>query len=528
MMIYDFPDDSLVESVGMPNRRAGEKFYNPASPDDIATFKTLTYLPDDGSLAYATSADLTNAIDKWLSGHDGAHYDINRMNNGMRSAMIVTMDTPRGTENYIYYSKDNGRPSGKITDIPAGVIPDHGGYKYRSRSAQGEALKLKPSDVITSTSPMTPSEIADSLDSAKNDPQTAVPATMMQDYLRALIAGTGNGYVIKGGAVYAAAFQNYLGEYGSPIALVTDQFSGQTSKRELEQALSGGENISEGGIIFNRSTSEKLIDSFVEGLTWKIGVSTKAQGKGAAASVAGLYDTLTKNAHLFTDGFMSQPKVQEFKSIVTALVEKNQRDGPLDLAVDRGIISAADAENIRNGLQPANRDKWKPTSAVQDLMNEWGAREAPGKYDPAKHALAAVAKELADDLNEEGFSDTMAQILNHASVVQMNFDSTVKGEDFICKGYMLIWPPSFDGTIVFDASKNYSSTNIKGKMCFKIGKGAALLPDPDESFRVNTPRMTIAQKALDARKKEKQMRTGEQPKSKPTTDGLPLGRRKKQ
>jgi hypothetical protein len=73
------------------------------------------------------------------------------------------------------------------------------------------------------------------------------------------------------------------------------------------------------------------------------------------------------------------------------------------------------------------------------------------------------------------------------------------------KHFQLIWPPKFEGKINFYSGKNFSATEIKGKLGFKIVKSAAdTVPEPDESLQAPT----LAQTEIKARKKAAERAVG--------------------
>ncbi len=54
-------------------------------------------------------------------------------------------------------------------------------------------------------------------------------------------------------------------------------------------------------------------------------------------------------------------------------------------------------------------------------------------------------------------------------MVQVKATLKTSGDGAHYSDFNVIWPPAFTGTILFDASKNYSaSAKPGGKICFKI------------------------------------------------------------
>jgi hypothetical protein len=268
---------------------------------------------------------------------------------------------------------------------------------------------------------------------------------------------------------------------------------------------------------------------------YEIMISTKAKTGGAAASLKGLYDTINDKSDKFSPGFWRGAKAKKFKNIITTIMESSAIDGVLDVASTEGLISAVDKNRILSGLA-AERDRsavFKPTRVLSDYMSQYGANTNHPSYSAAKHALASVARQLTDKLNDEDYTDIVKQILNHANIVQMYFNAIPKGEDLICKGFTLVWPPQFDGKIHFYSGKVFSATEIKGRLGFKIGKGAQLVDDPDDSLRAPTGDIARARAARAAEKAAdvavgKITKKGERDVRDPTVkDVTALGRTKK-
>lgn len=472
----------LFESRGFVARRSGDEYVDPTNRSDIATYRGLTLLPAEG-LSYETYDEMMSAFSEWKSSADGKVYEINTPIRSMTAAMIVNMDTERGPEHYVLFTKDLNRMEGKLTNIPANVIPGHGGYVMNRDVSTSERSGLKPAEIIKSSSPVNANQVPALLDAARPTAGDAA-VDQMQGYLRALISGNGDGYVISGGAANAKLHQKYLGEWASPIAMMTGQFESSSSLEEIQDVMTKGQSIGSAKIAYNTNPGEALFDSSLVVKPYEIMISTKAKTGGAAASLKGLNDAMTKNSADFPEGFWEDSKAARFKDIVSTIMTKSAIDGVLDVATSEDIINPGDAARIRSGLALVRKVKFEPTPDLSDLMGNYAANSNHPMYDPAKHALASVARALTDKLNDEDFTDIVKQVLNHANVVQMYFHAVAKGQDLVCKGFELVWPPRFVGEIKFHSGKSFSATEIKGRLGFKIGTGAKMVDEPDDSLKV--------------------------------------------
>jgi hypothetical protein len=471
----------IVESRGFVARKPGDEYVDPSNRTDIATFQGLTLLPESG-IEFDTHDELLAALTQFENTVDGKIFKLNAPIRSMKAAMIVNMDTPRGLEHYVLLTKDISKLEGKLTNIPAGVIPGHGGYVMNRDVSLSERAGLKPAEVVKSDNPISPSAVAGLLNVARATAgDTAV--NQMQEYLTALAKNNGTGYVIKGGAEFVKLHQKYLGEWASPIALITGQFEPSSQLSQIEDVMLDGASVSTGKIVYNTNAAEALFDSLVKIGIVEILISSKAaKGGGAAASLKGIQTAINRETDRFDPEFWKDSKVAKFKNVVNTIMENSAIDGLLKVATQEDLIPASDIEKIKNGLVSKTK-QFVTSDAIEDMKSEYAANTNHPQYDPAKHAFAALARRLVNKLNSEDYTAIIRQILNNANVIQMYFDATPKGPDLICKGFKLVWPPQFDGQIKFYSGKFFSATEIKGRLGFKIGTGAAMIEPPDESLK---------------------------------------------
>ena len=483
---------SINESRGFIARSPGDQFIDPTNSEDIATFQGLTLIPDpytNHKTAFESSDEFIKIYNDWKNNTDGTVFEINRPNKSICAAMIINMDTQRGLEHYVLFTRDNGNLTSKLTNIPANLIPNQGGYVLNKGSSLSERSGLKPSDIIKSTKIVSIDQVAELLNAGRESAGD-IAVDQMQDYLNALADGNGDNFIIKNSADNIRLHQKYLGEWAAPIALITDQFEPKGQLEKIEEHMTGGESIRNGKISFNTNPSEALFDSAVLiGNQHQILISSKAKTGGAAASLQGLYDIITKEDNTLPTGFWSQPKAEKFKKIITEIMSKSSIAGILDVSIEEGLIDIADKNAILAGLQ-YDRNKtgnFKPTKTLSDYMDDYAANINHPQYSQTKHALSAIASKLCKKLNDENYTSIIKQLLNHANVVQMYFNASVSGKDIICKGFKLIWPAKFDGQIKFHSGKAFSATSIKGRIGFKIGSGSTVDNDQDESLTASLP-----------------------------------------
>lgn len=497
----------LNESRGFAARKPGDQFIDPTNTQDVATFMGLTLLPSSGQDSFETHQEFLDAYQDWQdeNSNNQTIYELNKPISVIRSAMIVNMDTPRGPESFVMFTRDNRRLEGKLTDIPPHIIDNHGGYVLNRATSLSERAGLKPSDVLSGKKAYSPKQVADLLDAARSTAGDQA-VDQMQGYLEALANKNGQDYVIVNGAKNASLHQKYLGEWAAPIALITAQFDPKSQLPELEDAILEGNSIKNAKIIYNTNVSEALFDSLIDLKGLQILISSKAhKGGGAAASLKGLYDTIHQKHDQFPDEFWQNDKHIKFKDIVDTIMTNSSIDGILELARSEKIIPIKDVGIIKTLIADNETDSSKLSKQTQELLADYAANQNHPQYNAGKHALASIARNLCKKLNNENFTDVAKAILNKSNVVQMMFITKIQGQDLIAKGFHLIWPPNFDGNIKFYSGKAFSATEIKGRLCFKISRSAAdEIPEPDPSL--TAPSLTKLE--LSKKKREAELAVG--------------------
>ena len=520
----------LTESRGFAARQVGDSFVDPQNPGDTATFEGLEFLPAKEP-AYADHDVFLKAYKTWRTRNQtkSTIYEINNVRTVSKAAMVVRMQSERGTELFVLFTVDNANPEGKLTSIPAHVVSDtHGGYVLNRQTSLSERAGVKPSDVLASRKQYKPTQVAELLDAARPTAGDQV-VDQMQSYLSALANKKGANFVIKDGAQYASLHQKYLGEWAAPIALITGAFDPKHQITQIQDNMLDGEPVRLGKIEYNLSPTAALFDSSVVVKGMHVHISSKAhKGGGAAASLKSMYDTIHKNLDKFDPNFWRTKKHKEFRQIVEEINQKSAPEGVLSLAVSQGIIPASEPDKILRLIQDSGA-KVTLQRPVKTLMASYAANEQHPQYNPGKHAVAAIAKKLSDELNSVDYTNVAKTILSMSNVVQMSFVTGVSGKDLVAKGFHLIWPPEFDGKVYFYSAKNFSATEIKGKLGFKISV-TRVTEEPDPSLQVPslTAQQKKAQKTQAERAVGKIVRKGERDvRDVKVPDQIALGRAKK-
>lgn len=522
--------EPLSESRGFAARKLGDEFVDPQNPGDLATFQGLTLIPEN-AVAYDSQEEFHKAYNRWLtrSSKNSTVYEINKFRSVIRAAMVVNLQTSRGMERFVLFTLDNKTPEGKITSIPPHVVaPNHGGYVLNRATSLSERAGVKPSDVLHTRKQYKISEVSALLDGARNTAGDLV-VDQMQSYLTALASKKGNNFVIKDGAKYASLHQKYLGEWAAPIALITSAFEPKHNITLIQDNMLDGEPLRLGKVEYNQNPTDTLYDSSVVVKGSRVHISSKAhKGGGAAASLKGIHETIQKNLSKFDPNFWRSKKHKQFRKIVDDIILKSAPDGVLELAVEQGIIPATEPPKVTKLINDSSA-KVSFHRDVRALMAGYAANEKHPQYNAGKHALAAIAKSLCDELNAQDYTTVAKAILSMSNIVQMSFIANVQGKDLIAKGFDLIWPAKFEGNIYFYSGKNFSATEIKGKLGFKISK-SKVQDEPDPSLSAPSVTTVSQMKKKQAADKAvgKIVIPGSRDKRDPSvSDEVALGRSKK-
>ena len=141
----------LLESVGFPNRKQGDEFYNPKDENDKVTFQQLILWPDGpGVVAFDSPEQRDERLNAFVKEVQGKVFMLNKPNRSTLGLYIVHMVNASGEdEYYVKYIKSVGMVDRLLTSIPPNIKDGgHGGYKYGSKTARKEAYPIKPSNIF--------------------------------------------------------------------------------------------------------------------------------------------------------------------------------------------------------------------------------------------------------------------------------------------------------------------------------------------------------------------------------------------
>jgi len=461
----------LTESVGFPNRKNGDPFYNPKDEADVATFIELILWPDGDDKAYETPEQRDEALSSFESQVQGNVYVLNKPNTGMLGLYIVHLVVGGADEYYVRHVKSVANPAGVLNAIPPGAkAPGHSGYRFGSISARKESYAIKPSDIFKTDGLLRPEDIPGKLAAAQNIPHDL--KSQMTIYLDALSKGNKD-HLIQDGDKYRTVHENYTGEFAAPIAIINAQVDNQDVRQNAETALLGGERFANCQIRFPVSSTEKLIDSQLIASNGRIvGVSSKAKtGGGAAASLAGLMDTINTKR----DDQDFQKILQDHADVVKLIetvVNMSAAAGLIQVSLDQKLIDQQDASALAEGIKKAKQGNKvtfeELTPRLQGFIKNYGADTDNPRYNLVYHAAAALSRVLAIKLEDLDVTEAVKDLMNFSTVVQVYAGASKVGDDLKLNSFKMVWPPQFKGKVVIDTAKNFTGTEIRGKIGFKF------------------------------------------------------------
>lgn len=456
----------LIESTGLAGRKPGDIFKN--DKGDQITFTGLQFVPSQGGKLEAK--DLEKALLKLEKQGINVHWQNGKTAKSGGYA-IATFDTKDG-ELYYGYFKDSIKPNKTDNFIPNQVD----GYRLASKSAVKMQSGLTPQDLLK--------QRLDNLNSKEIIKQLSdtLGATNPLVMVAKQVA-SGAEFPIKFPApkdVSFEGFRDYFCEILQPMALQAGSYTGNAGEA-AEIFLDG--SFAGTLISFDFSKNAGLSDSTLTNKAGKtVKVSSKG-GKGAEASVKNLYEAL-RELEKSPNGKKLAKKHEEAIGLINNIALKGQVGSPLYLGVEYDIIDDADAKQIMSlrdsgPIDLDKIDKLKISKNLKKLAKERKTKDTKN-VNLFYHLMASVAHAAAKEVNNDTkFSKAAADILNNGSLIQVYTKAKDAGKEWILQNFDTVYPGSSIKGIYLSASKNYSSTSIKGNYTFLIDKGQGKPKDSD-------------------------------------------------
>lgn len=452
----------LLESVGLANRRPGDRWRNPRGEELI--FSDLEFYPEAGG-RYDTPEEFQAALDQAAQQRGITTRDLiwavqPRSTGGFGIAHFVD---PANQDYYFARYLRQVSPFRQQNDFD-NTLP--GDYRLQTAAAKKEQSGYKPSEVLGGRMDnLTPDDIYTAV-VAKFGPDS--------DEARAMAAFMSSDGTVSfpQGSMNATAFTNYFCEILQPMSLVMGKkTTGNAAEAERRYLTEGG--YSTCLISFSSKKNEGLFDSRVTNPAGQsIGISTKVKS-GADAAVKNLSEKI-REMEGTADGRKLLKRYPQEVSLLEIIENGGFVNAPLNLGVLFKIITPDQADEIRQ-LRGKTAQQARMDSANKRLYaDRLNKIKDPSRVVPFFHMLAAVAFRVADHINENtNFGRAAATILNHGAFMTGRTYAKDTGGNIDLQPFKFEYPSEAVTDVVIKADKNYYSTSNNGNFVFKILKNGA-------------------------------------------------------
>jgi hypothetical protein len=450
----------ITEATGLANRSPGAVFKNAAGEEIV--FEGVQFYPEDGGrLEYEQLEELVETLQAEL----GSISWQNTMTRRMGGVGIATFADAGG--NPLYF----GRFFEKIDPIHRNnkmdnVVDD---YRLVSATAAKERSGLSPADLLDNKDNLTAQDILSQLESKLGTDNSLYQLAVQ------ISQGESLPITIEPPAEFAesfTAFRDYFCEILQPIALQQELFTGNAGEA-ADIFLSAG--LAETTISFHEGKTGGLSDSVMTSPDGKsVKISTKGGKTGAPASVVNIIESL-KELESAPGGSEIRERNQEAITIIEEIQEHGVKNAPLHLGEKMGIISAEERQRILSldGKPTTTLDNILQSDLSDNLktLAQTRAPSAPDKLNAFAHLLAAVAFEVADQINQQGdFSAAATEILNHSALIQVYTKASRTGDSWTVEQFETHYPGETVHGVYLWAAKTYTSTRQSGNFTFVIDR----------------------------------------------------------
>lgn len=454
----------ISESVGLANRKLGDLWQN--DQGDQVVFQSLDFYPEVG--AYSGPDEMQQALQSMASSLSidlGSMVWTNQPRGASAFAIAHFKDATDSARDYYVGRYFRSISPNRVENNFPNDLP--GGFKLQTKTAKKERAGYKPTDVLTKLDNLTPMDIVDQIKAKFGEGSDEARA------IELFVAGDPKDPIPLGSMNYEA-FTNYFCEMLQPMALVLGKPI-KGNARDAEDKFMGAQGFDTCTISFGGSKIGGLTDSNLtnpEGRT--IGISTKAKS-GAKASAKNLDDKV-KEMSADQDGRKLLDRYREEVSILSMIVDGGYIDGPLNLAVNYGMIDAEEKAQVKS-LRKLGPQEIIGTGLLSKRLEKfYSERKAadPSTIIPFYHMLAAIAYPVADYINENTkFGEAASVILNFGAFMQAYTNASLRGDSMVLGEFTYEYPSTAVTNVLLSAHKTYYSTGNKGNFTFKIMKNGA-------------------------------------------------------
>jgi len=482
--------DDLAESRGLSARKPGEIYRRGEGDDNQIVFRDLTFYPKVGS--YATREETEGVFDQVQAELGRPIELINQPSNSLRAFAVATFDTAVGPRYLAKFAKEIKPHRTSNTFFQTADIP--GGFSQTDARGSKEKVGYKPSDVLTEFKSQTPESIL-----AQIGAKFGLEST---EYQAAVIIASADSFPVSvpAGNMDFAGFRDYFCEMLQPIVLIRGIPVRGNAGKAAEVFLDG--SYEDCVVSFNQSVSGGLYDSLIIS---PAGKQIKLSSKGAKGAMASSVNLLKSVRELEAAG-MTQFREQYAETVrILEIIDRGDHNsGPLELAIDLGMITRAEAQQVLGlakytGDPNFDIDQVPGLSAnLKKIYHDRTAEDA-SKIIPINHMVSSIAYKVCNEINTKtDFSEAAADILNNSAFVQMYTEAKKGRDEFVIQGFNTVWPSKLFTQVTLEAQKSYSSTaSSGGKLVFNINKEPKEVANREQSATTGDTKKNQAGELVD-------------------------------
>ena len=456
----------MEKSRGLLYRDTGDSFFQGSKDNPTAeiVFDKAEYYPSIPG-AYANYEEMAQVGQDLFKQYPAITWS-NKPTTASKAFAILTFNGPApGGKTYF------GRFFNEIKPDMAGFWKNSelpGGWQLnKAVSLKGSYYKLKPNDLFPENSTFaTP---ADCVAAIGTRPGTTPDQLANIDKIRPgmdqLLAGALPVFDNVGDMM--SAVRDDLGETIGPIALIQGMNMGTGAEAARKDILGVKGTYAGSKINFPAGKNNLLVDSYLlhpSGV--EIGISSKGE-QGASASVKNISDGVTTARNKGMDKLLDSYKPQV--KVIEEIGKLSSLDFPIVYGIRQGIIDDATGQEIKQLIKTNGTSK---NPAIKNLMSDINAKLENPRYNVGYHALAALARRVSKNINEDPkFGEACLKFLNTSPIIQLHLTGSEKPDSYKVTGFTSKYPPNFKGTVGLDATKCYSATGIIGRVSFSYNGG---------------------------------------------------------
>lgn len=454
------------------------------SGDEIELYDIIYFPPEGGRYENDKKGEVdvpvkgrdkcVAAVQEWLDGSEISPENF-EMVNAPAMAAAVAIWVKNGKEKIAFGRYANAiRPGALGISWSNTQFANETGYKAQSTVSQSENIPLKPSDLFTNE-PMTVPQLLTIVNKELPDDVPEELKVIVPAMLNAVARGEET-YVPEADN-YRSIIEKYVGEYAAAIACITGNFivGAYSDVEDKVLAPQGADWTDMTKVQFPTSVTEALVDSYIlsEDGSARVAISSKARGGGASASLASVARILDEKADNFDDAFLK--KNQDLIHGINLLAKNTAVEGVYKTGKLYGLVNDQDIKIIQLFIKSFEKDEKNLTTNLKKIARTYPNKEAlkttliHPNYNLGYRLLAGLARKVTDHLNSLNPTELFRAVLGQSSMCQVYARTQKKGDALAFTEFKVVFPAVFEGTIVFDATNNYFSTDRpKGRVSFKL------------------------------------------------------------